>query len=102
MALKAGDPTATSGMTQTIYEQIRAQIEPSLGEMNANDLETIQTGWKKLSYAIAKGVIDHIKQNMEIHGIETKGNISADIKNNKATQNDVVFSQSDDGKGHVS
>ena len=44
MALEIGDLSATSGMTQTIYEQIRAVMEPDLGELDEADLEDMREG----------------------------------------------------------
>jgi hypothetical protein len=84
MALEIGDQAATSGMTKAIYDEMSAVLEPDLGELSEQDITTMREGWKKLSYAIAKGVIKHIKANMEIHDIKTEGEIDG---------NPVIFTQ---------
>lgn len=116
MALEIGDQTATLGMTGAIYDQIRAVMEPDLEELSEDDLNAIREGWKKLSYAISKGVIEHIKSNMDIYGIETRGDVNATVQGNTelsdpgshlhnvnlaGEQSDIVFTQSNDGTGHV-
>lgn len=116
MALKTGNITASDGMAKVIYDQMRTVIEPGLGEVNKDALKAMRESWQKLSYAIAKGVIDYIKANMEIYGIETKGDVNADVNGNtgtaspanhyhgialKGNESNVVFKQSNDGTGHV-
>ncbi len=61
MALQIGNQEATEGMAKVIYESIRDVVKPP-------DDATSQI--KKLSYAIAKGVIEHIQSNAEITGVE--------------------------------
>ncbi len=107
---------ATSGMTKAIYEQIRTAMEPDLEELSEDDLSAMQESWKKMAYAIATGVIQYIKVNMEIVGIETRGKVDTTIEGNtrpavsdnhlhsvdlSGTQADVIFIQSNDGTGHV-
>ena len=70
MALDIGDSGATSGLTKAIYDQIRTNIEPDLGGLNEEDLEPVRDGWRKLAHAVAKGVVDHIKDNMEVHEVD--------------------------------
>lgn len=72
----------TSGMGLIIYKELYERLSPPLqeavdaaedeeAEQRALDaLEKAQIGWKTLSYAIAKGVVDHIKSNMEIKRIK--------------------------------
>ncbi len=100
MALTIGSTSATSGMTKAIYDTIQSVMEPIEG-VEGDALEDIRTSWKKLSYAISKGVIDHITANMEIKGVETTGNINAAVSGSAATQSNVVFTQSNDGTGRV-
>jgi hypothetical protein len=93
MALQVGDQQATLGMTQAIYDQIRAAMEPDLGDLSEQELEGMREGWRKLSFAIASGVISHILSNMEICGIETTGDVG--------NWTGVTFTQSNDGTGLV-
>ncbi len=113
MALIIGDINASSGMSKTIYDKIREVMEPIDG-VTGQALEDLRNSWKKLAYAIADGVVNHIKSNMEITGIQTTGNINAAVTGNTATasshfhnvslsgvQNNVTFTQGNDGAGHV-
>ncbi len=102
MALQIGSKSATSGMTKAIYDQMNTILSPPLSDMPPADLEKIKDSWKQLAYAISKGVIDHVKANMEIKGVEASGNISATVSGSTATQNNVVFTQNNDGTGRVS
>lgn len=127
MALGIGSTKADSGMSQAIYQEMDKQLSPPLQEavdsaegdakVKAQEaLDGAREGWKKLSYAIAKGVIEHIQTNMEIVGIQTQGNVSAAVEGNTGpanpanhvhsvdltgSQNNLVFTQSNDGTGHV-
>ena len=101
MPLQIGTENATSGMSKAIYDEIHALLSPPLGGMAEEDMEKVRDGWKKLAYAISKGVIDHIETNMEIKGIQASGNINAAVSGSAATQNGVVFTQNNDGTGHV-
>jgi len=101
MALQIGTATATSGMTKAVYDQMNAILSPPLSDLPPADLAKIQDSWKQLAFAISKGVIDHITDNMEIAGVQTTGNISAEVAGTTATQNGVVFTQSNDGTGRV-
>jgi hypothetical protein len=92
---------ATEGMTKAIYDALKQDLEDSLKNLTAEQRAPIEENWKKMSHAIAKGVIDHIKSNMEINGVQTKGNISASVSGGVATQVGVVFTQSNDGAGRV-
>ncbi|MCP4647337.1 MAG: hypothetical protein GY852_06320 [bacterium] len=96
MALEAGTDKADSGMSRAIYLQIDALLSPQFGSSNSGDdgsaLSQAREGWKQLSFAIAQGVIEHIKANMEIFGISTKGRVDG---------KEIVFIQDNDGTGHV-
>ena len=70
MALYIGNSGATSGLTKAIYDQIRTNIEPGLGDLSEEDLEPVRDGWRKLAHAVAKGVVDHIKDNMEVREVD--------------------------------
>ncbi len=100
MSLQIGAKTATSGMSKSIYDTIREVMEPIDG-VEGQALEDIRDNWKKLAYAISKGVIEHIEANMEIKGIQSTGDINAAVAGNAATQIGVVFTQNNDGTGLV-
>lgn len=116
MGLQIGDVNATSGMSKAIYDQLNIILSPPLGGTPPEDLEKIRDSWRKLAFAIAKGVIDHITANMEIFGVQTRGNVNAPVQGNTGSanlgnhlhsvnlsgaQNNVTFTQSNDGTGHV-
>jgi len=92
MALTVGDKDASAGMTKAIYDALRAILEDDLKSLGEDKLAPIREGWKKIAYAVAKGVIEHIQTNMEITGIQTQGIVSG---------TNVVLTQSNDGTGHV-
>ena len=111
MPLKTGNISATSGMTKAIYDSIRDELEPIEG-MGEEDMKLIRKSWRKLSYAIANGVIGHIKSNMEIHGVEVSisdvsTNVSVDTCPDETGAGTGTGSgtatgqQSNDGTGHV-
>lgn len=70
MALEAGDAAATRGMSRAIYEQLDALLSPEIEASAPDYLEQARDGWRKLSFAIAGGVVAHILSNMEIYGIQ--------------------------------
>ena len=63
--LNAGDPAATQGLARDIYEVLDAQLRPQL-EATLTDpkeqLVAIQEAWKKLSFCIASGVVEHVRR----------------------------------------
>ena len=116
MALIVGDVTASSGMSKVIYDQVRQVMEPIDG-VSEQDMAPIRDSWKKLSYAVAKGVIEHIKMNMEVGGVTTQGNVNTSVQGSTAgaqpsnhthsinlngMDNNVEFSQNNNGTGLVS
>jgi len=128
MALEIGSENADSGMSLLIYIEMDRLLSPPLlkaieeaktEEQRAKYKEALaeaRTGWKKISYAIAKGVIDHVISNMEVFSIETKGDIETSVKGKTETvpgfehqhdvdlegkQKDLVFVQSNDGTGLI-
>lgn len=69
MALDFGDPNATDGMAGAIYQFMDAQLRPPIEEalMEVEDadkraevLEKARKTWRKISYAVARGVTDHL------------------------------------------
>jgi hypothetical protein len=113
MGLDPGGADAADGMAKAIYDQINTQLQ----DLQAPDaLPVAQDTWKKLAFAISTGVIQHIKDNMEIVGVQTTGDVAAAISGPSgpappgphahpvtltASQSRVTFTQSNDGRGHV-
>ena len=63
MSLKIGNKAATSGMAKEIYDAILEVLDiPSDARPHV----------KKLSYAIAKGVIEYVKENAEVKKVKIK------------------------------
>jgi hypothetical protein len=81
MPLKAGDETASDGLAKAIFDNLKAVLGPSL-ESSGADMDEVSAGWKKLSYAIAAGVVNHLVANMEIYGIQTT---NGDTQNSTVT-----------------
>lgn len=113
MALQIGDDNATYGMSKGIFNELERQLSSG---MTSELLDNVRPSWQKLAFAIATGVIEHIKSNMEIHGVETKGDVDTTVKGKtdpsapgnhrhdvdlSGNQEDVVFTQSNDGTGRV-
>lgn len=124
-------PDIPMGMTLAIYTEMDNQLSPPLidavdnaqsdEERDAAEkaLNDARNTWKKISYAIAKGVVEHIIANMEIYGIQTQGEIDTAVSgetdqalespykhghsliHSSGEQENVVFTQSNDGTGHV-
>ncbi len=127
MPLQIGSETANAGMSLAIYREIDRQLSPPLQKAvddassearpKAQEaLDKAREGWKKLSYAIAKGVIEHLISNMEVFGIKTSGNVNAAVNGNTGpaepgnhvhnvdltgSQAGLELIQSNDGTGHV-
>ncbi len=112
MALVIGSSAADAGMSKAIYDQVDALLAPPLKKAvddatggakgKAQEaLDAAREGWKKLSFAIATGVVNHILTNMEIAGIQARGDINAAVSGQAATQSGVTFVQSNDGTGRV-
>jgi hypothetical protein len=117
MALNAGNQEATEGMSKAIYDKLCEVIEPDLAGLKAEDIMKIREGWQKLAYAIANGVVSHLKAEMEISGVTVLGNIHASVDGNTkpaapdanhihsidltAVMDNVIFTQNNDGKGRV-
>lgn len=101
------------GMDAAVYKQLYLMFAPKFQEMidKAEDPEVkakcmdalteAQKGWKRMSYVIAKGVIEHLRDNMEVQGIETQGDIEVTVEGLKGSQRAVRFSQAPGNKGHV-
>ncbi|GAA4095431.1 hypothetical protein [Actinomadura miaoliensis] len=127
MALQAGTVHADSGMSKEIYDLLDRLLSPPLqkavddatGEAKVKAqqaLDAARDGWRKLAFAVARGVIGHIVANMEVAGVQTKGDVAASVSGSTgpappgphphtvaltATQSGVTFVQSNDGTGRV-
>lgn len=116
MALDPGNIEATTGMAKAIFEQLKAALEPDLAGLEEKDMEPIRNGWKKMAYAVSRGVVDHLIANLEIAGIRTTGDVAASVAgdtgtggpdghvhvvNLKGNQTGLVCTQSNDGTGRV-
>jgi hypothetical protein len=117
MSLTIGNQTATTGMSKDIYDKLREALEEGLPpEIGEDDLDAMRESWQKIAFAVATGVIEHIKANMEIRGVQAQGDVIASINGNTGTANPdnhshsvnlsinatgVTFSQSNDGTGLV-
>ncbi len=65
MSLNAGNITADAGMSKDIYDAMLANMSDGFPDGVSDE---VKTGWRKLAYSIADGVIQHIEANMEISG----------------------------------
>jgi hypothetical protein len=112
MALDPGTKYADSGMSKAIYDAINEElslpleqtVEAAEGDAKTKAqaaLDGARDGWKKLAYAIATGVISHITDYMEVYDITTQGDVTTTIQGNIGTAHNVVFTQNNDGAGHV-
>ncbi len=101
MALTIGDKEANTGMTKAVYDELRALLEDDLKSLGEDKLAPIRESWKKIAYAVAKGVIEHITANMEVFGVTVKGDVTTTVTGNTGVANDVVFTQNNDGTGRV-
>lgn len=91
MALSIG--STNSGMTKAIYDQIVAELEPDLGSMPESEKAKVRAGWAKLAHAVATGVVNHLVGNLQLTGVQTRGNISATVSGTTASQSNVTFNQ---------
>lgn len=127
MALNIGSVTADEGMSKAIYSQIDTLLAPPL--INAVEqaeglakaeaqkaLDGAREGWQKLAFAIASGVVEHLIANLEVVGIRAQGSVTVGVQGStgpaapanhlhavslSGTANNVVFTQNNDGTGHV-
>ncbi len=113
MALIIGDINASQGMSKAIYDQIRNVMEPVDG-VEDPDMEDLRESWRKLAYAIATGVVEHLLSNLEVRDVQAQGSVTLNINGDTATTdghrhgvninstaNNVTFTQSNDGSGLV-
>ncbi len=113
MALVSGNASANTGMAKTIYDSMNDVLKDDLEGLSDEDKKPIRDNWKKLAFAIASGVIEHLKSNLEIHGVEVS---ISDISTTVSTvttcpagagsgtgsgSGTATGQQSNDGTGHV-
>ncbi len=113
MALIIGDESASAGMSKSIYDKLRDVMEPIDG-VTGDDLEDVRNSWRKLAFAVATGVVEHIKLNMEISGVDvsindvsTNVNVTTSCPSGSGTgagtgSGAATGQQSNGGIGHVS
>lgn len=70
MGISAGDNTAAGGMAKAIFDKLDAELGAGLASLSPEAQTEVRNGWRKLAFAIAFGVVEHIKANMEIFGIQ--------------------------------
>jgi hypothetical protein len=97
-------------------QQAVAQATGTAKTQAQQALDAARDGWRKLSFCIATGVINHLISNLEIHGVQTSGTLSAPVDGSTgpdqpsqhqhqvslAAQAGVTILQSTDGTGLVS
>ena len=66
MALNPGNRGATLGMARDIFNRMDELLGEDLpDDLDQGQTEEIRAGWRKLSFAIAQGVIFHLTQSEE-------------------------------------
>lgn len=87
MPLDFGDAEATEGMARAIYRfmdaELRPPIEDALAEVEdpekrAEVLEKARTTWRKISYAVARGVTEYLVRDPETEPEYAEAYSSAD------------------------
>ena len=127
MALVIGTEAADAGMSKAIYEQMDRLLAPPLEQAVAaasgdakkaaqKALDEARKGWQKLAFSIAHGVVTHLRANLVVRGVQTRGDLNVPVSEQtqgappsahqhgvslSATQSAVTFTQSNDGTGHV-
>ncbi len=106
-------------LSTTLQQQIDEAADDASRQAAEDALANARIEWKKLAYAIARGTIEYLTANLEIHGIETTGNVTTKISGDSEENPDPpgplahvhevqlaghateTFIQSNDGTGHV-
>jgi hypothetical protein len=76
MAMQIGDEQASTGMAKAIYDAMDQIMKPTVPP---DSLEDARKGWRKLAFAVASGVVTHIKGNMEVFGIQGQGSVTTTV-----------------------
>ncbi|MEV6871430.1 hypothetical protein [Amycolatopsis sp. NPDC051128] len=90
MALTIGSQSADAGMSNTIFTQMDTLLSPPLqaavdsASAEAKPaaqaaLDAARVGWRRLAFAVAKGVIDHVVANLEITGVTVAGTVNVPV-----------------------
>jgi len=90
MALVIGTPAADTGLSRAIFTQLDLLLSPPLqaGVDSASDeakpgaqaaLDAARGGWRNLAFAVAKGVVDHLVDNLEINDVSVQGSVSVPV-----------------------
>lgn len=93
MEFNAGTIEANSGMSKYIYDSLLVNMGTSFPD---GVPDTAKTGFKKLAYSIASGLIDYIKTETKITGLTatqlagTDGNLTV---NTGTTANFILMSK---------
>jgi hypothetical protein len=126
MALTTGTQAADNGLSGAIFTQLDALLAPPLqdavdkasaeakpGAQTA--LTSARDGWRKLAFAVAAGVVEHLVANLEITGVIVAGTVTVPVTGTTGTAAPtnhthgvgltpavaVSLSQSNDGPGRV-
>ena len=127
MALTTGTTAGDAGMAKAIYDHVDALLAPPLqqavdaatGDAKTKAqaaLDGARDGWRKLSFAVASGVVEHLLTNLEVRGVQAGGSVNASVSGQTgatspgphqhvvgltAVQDGVTFTQTNDGTGRV-
>lgn len=84
MALDPGDANASSGMSKAIFDAMDAAMKDGIP---AAQLPDVEKGWKKLSAAIAQGVVSHLKDHLDVtvSGVQASGTLGGQTVNTTQT-----------------
>jgi len=78
-------------MSDMIYQEMNKVLSPPF--QDEKTLEVVQEGWKKLAYAIARGVVDHLTSQAEVYGVKTQGDVTVTVEGDVGTQKGATFEQ---------
>ena len=84
MAMNAGDASAGSGMALAIFNRMDQLLGPKIPP---DALEQARQGWRELAFAIASGVVDHLRSSLEIQSLQVGGSVTLSVASNQATGN---------------
>lgn len=81
MALSIGDAQATSGMTKAVFDRMDAILMTveEKAALKPADLEKIRQGWKKLAFAFSSGLVDYLRDNLEVIDVTVTGNVNLGV-----------------------
>jgi hypothetical protein len=124
--LTIGSPDADAGMSEAIFAQLDELLSVPLQAAVDNAgpdakpgaqqaLDDARESWRKLAFAVAKGVIDHVVANLEILGVTVAGTVNMPVAGNTGAAAPsahthtvsitaaaaVTLTQSNDGTGRV-